>query len=87
MTELARIAPQGVRRVTFFKRDEVTTDLICCEVSCDNHHWVFHEEMDDWQSLLALLSTLPNFSENWYEQVSQPPFAPSQFIAFDRPAP
>ena len=87
MSDLAAFTPDDIRRVTFFKRDELTSDLICCEVSSKNRHWIFHEERGDWPELLALLATLPNFVSDWYERVSHPPFAPSRFIAFERPTP
>ncbi|MBL0767903.1 hypothetical protein K5P26_04330 [Sphingopyxis sp. XHP0097] len=87
MSQLAAFTSDDIRRVTFFKRDELTSDLICCEISCEERYWIFHEEMDKWHPLLALLGSLPNFAANWYERVSQPPFARSRFIAFDRPTP
>lgn len=78
------ISAEQIRRVTFFKRDEVTADLICCEIASDDRHWLFHEEMDGWQLLLGELEVLPNFRMDWYAAVSQPPFAPSPVIAYDR---
>ena len=76
----------SINRVTFFKRDELTTDLICCEISANGVHWTYHEEMTDWTQLTTELQALPGFAANWFERVSQPPFAASKFVAFQRPA-
>ena len=73
-----------VNRVIFFKRDESTTDLICCEFSAKGCHWTYHEEMNEWGPLLNVLSTLPGFASDWFEQVSQPAFATSEFVAYER---
>ena len=75
-----------VNRVKFFKRDELTTDLICCEFSANGCHWTYHEEMDEWEALVSELRALPGFISNWFEQVSQPAFATSEFVAYERAA-
>jgi len=78
-----------VRKVTFFKRDELTTDLICCDVevaSGDNIEvWFNHEEEPTWQGWLDELSTLQGFDSDWYSKVYLPPFAPSVTIAYECP--
>jgi aminoglycoside phosphotransferase len=38
-----------IERVTFFKRDELTSDLICCNVQAAGRGWLFHEEMTGWE--------------------------------------
>ncbi len=70
--------------VTFYKRDEITTDLICCDVAIQGRIWTFHEEAGGWQALIAHLSALPGFRSDWYEAVINPPFATSETIAFKR---
>ncbi|WP_089214120.1 hypothetical protein [Sphingopyxis indica] len=84
MTTSLPVSADLIRRVTFFKRDEVTSDLICCEIASDDDHWIFHEELESWELLLAEIALLPNFKTDWYERVSQPAFAPSPFIAYDK---
>ena len=74
----------AVERVTFYKRDELTTDLICCEVRVASHDWFFHEEAAGWQLLLDHLAALPGFDADWFSSVSQPPFERSETIAFQR---
>ena len=78
-----------VRRVTFFKRDELTTDLICCEVEIDAamgpKAWLNHEEEPTWNEWLDELATLPGFDSDWYSKVCLPPFAASPIVAYERP--
>ena len=76
-------ALEDVQKVTFFKRDEVTTDLICCEVVGTTD--INHEESASWSAWIATLASLPGFDCGWFAKVSQPAFAPSATIAFERP--
>jgi hypothetical protein len=73
-----------IEQVTFYKRDEITTDLICCDVELNGQTWSFHEEAIGWDSLLHHLERLPGFKSDWYEAVVQPPFAASGTVAFKR---
>ena len=79
----------NVRRVAFYKRDELTTDLICCDVEVDADHgpltWFYHEEGPDWQSWLDDLSSLVGFDNDWFAKVSQPPFERCETVAYVRP--
>ena len=81
---LPTIPMAEIDTVTFYKLDEVTTDLICCEISAVGTHWRFHEEMKGWATLLDRLRQLPAFRSDWFERVSQPPFVESRFVAFER---
>jgi hypothetical protein len=76
---------EGVVQVTFFKRDQLTTDLICCEVVTgrpEKQTFFFHEEMAGWEQLLAHLSQLPGFRADWREAVVHPPFAENRTVAY-----
>ena len=73
-----------VDKVTFYKRDELTTDLICCLVDYDRSSLLFHEEMPEWPDLLHQLATLPDFRNDWFATVSQPAFAVCETVAFSR---
>lgn len=73
-----------IKQVTLYKRDEVTTDLICCEVELYETCWTFHEEQADWQALVEYLTQLPGFKADWFASVSQPPFQPCETLAFCR---
>ena len=67
-----------VQSVTMFKRDELTTDLICCEVEVDGSNGrqvhLTHEEAPEWVAWLAEPSNLPGFDADWHAKVSQPVF-------------
>ena len=83
--ELSANYPLGdVERVIFFKRDELTTDLICCEVTIAGKNWAFHEEQDIWPHLLKHVEQLPGFKTEWFASVVQPPFGRNEFVAFSR---
>jgi hypothetical protein len=73
-----------IQKVTFYKRDEVTTDLICCDVEVAGQVWFFHEDAEGWDALVRHLERLPRFREDWYEAVVQPPFSANETIAFTR---
>jgi len=79
-----QLSHDQIRAVTFYKRDEITTDLICCEVDVAGQIWFFHEELAGWQMLVAHLEQLPGFKTDWYAAVVQPTFARSETIAFTR---
>lgn len=74
----------SIDTVTFYKRDEIATDLICCEVVTGQQLLTFHEEMPEWNKLIAHLGGLPGFRKDWFAAVSQPAFAPCKTVAFER---
>ncbi|MBA1373860.1 hypothetical protein [Sphingomonas ursincola] len=74
----------SVERVTFYERDEITTDLICCEVVASGQIWTFHEEMPGWDALMAHLAGLASFRQDWFAAVSQTAFQPCEIVAFAR---
>ncbi|MBX9860199.1 MAG: hypothetical protein K2Y20_11490 [Sphingomonas sp.] len=73
-----------VNAVVFDKRDQITTDLICCDVEVAGRVWTFHEEATGWADLIAHLSALPGFRSDWYSVVVHPTFATSETVAFER---
>lgn len=79
---LSQLPLPDVRSVTFYKRDEITTDLIFCDVDVGGSVWTFHEEANGWTDLIRHLSALPGFRADWHEAVVSPPFAPSVIVAF-----
>lgn len=81
---LRRLPLDEIERVTFYKRDEITTDLICCDVLIGGQVWIFHEELVGWHLLMEHLQKLPNFQKHWFGAVSKPPFAESETVAFSR---
>jgi hypothetical protein len=81
---LAQLPLTDVGKVTFYKRDELTSDLICCDVAVGGKVWTFHEELVGWDILISHLQRLPGFSADWCAAASQPPFATSETVAFSR---
>jgi hypothetical protein len=79
---LGRLPHAEVTKVAFYKRDEITSDLVCCEVTLGDWVWTFHEEMTGWPLLIEHLERLPGFRFDWFAAVSQPNFAASETIAF-----
>ncbi|VWX48339.1 hypothetical protein [Novosphingobium sp. 9U] len=73
-----------ISAVTFYKRDEITTDLICCDVQVAGQVWSFHEEVTGWLDLMSHLSALPSFRADWYEAVVSEPFSTSETVAYQR---
>ena len=82
------ISLDAIEQVEFFKRDEITTDLVCCEIVVrklgGNETWFFHEEASSWEDALRLVERLPGFDANWPAKVMQPPFAENRIVAFRR---
>ena len=65
---LAGFSLSSVERVTFFKRDEITTDLICCQVVSSGQVQTIHEEMPIWDALIGHLVGLPGFRQGRVRQ-------------------
>ncbi|WP_447763795.1 hypothetical protein [Sphingopyxis panaciterrae] len=77
--------PRGdIETVVFYKRDEVTSDLICCDVKIAGKTWMFHEALAGWDLLIAHLSGLPGFRSDALAAMMQPAFAACEMIAFRR---
>jgi hypothetical protein len=76
-----------VSKVEFYKRDELTTDLICCDITVAGkagaEEVIFaHEDMPHWDELIHKLEFLGGFDVEWFSEVSQPAFAESRYMAF-----
>lgn len=82
--DLTHFALDDVAKVTFYKRDDLTTDLICCDIVAGGRVWTFHEDQPGWNALIQHLEALPGFRRDWFEAISQPPFAACEFVAFNR---
>jgi hypothetical protein len=79
---LAQLRLSDMDAVVFYKRDEITTDLICCDVEAAGRVWTFHEEAAGWKDLIAHLASLPGFRTDWYAEVVNPPFATNETVAY-----
>ena len=81
---LGQMPLADIAKAVFYKRDQLTTDLICCEIETAEGARTFHEEMAGWDLLIRHLEGLPGFRDDWFAAVSQPPFAACETIAFVR---
>ena len=82
--DLITLPLSDIEAVVFYKRDEVTADLICCDVEAKGQVWTFHEDASGWDGLIAHLSSLPGFRSDWYSAVVGAPFATNETVAFRR---
>jgi hypothetical protein len=82
------VSLDDIQEVTFFKRDEWTTDLICCDIVVRSPRgietWFVHEEVPGWDDLLGLLERLPGFDREWFRKVAFPAFATNPTTVFKR---
>lgn len=83
-SDLLALPLSDIDAVVFYKIDELTTDLICCNIEAKGQVWTVHEEVSEWDSLIARLSHLPNFKSDWYPAVVSPVFATNETVAFRR---
>ncbi|MEL7682821.1 hypothetical protein AAG594_00640 [Citromicrobium bathyomarinum] len=83
MEQIAKPPLDTIESITFFKRDELTTDLICCEINANGQTHLYHEEWEGWEDLIADLEGIDGFRRDWFSKVSQPPFSASRFLAFE----
>ena len=78
-----------VLKVVAYKRDELTTDLICFDVITDAgsnlETRTFHEEQPEFEKIVGELAALPGFLHEWRERVVLPPFSPCETIIYSRP--
>jgi hypothetical protein len=81
---------QEVQRVLAFKRDELTTDLVCLSfISGGSASVEVNEEMEGWDDLLgALPVALPGAmsSDEIYSSVMAPAFVTKETVVFERHA-
>jgi hypothetical protein len=84
ITTIDQIPLEKIRKVTFYQRDEITTDLVCCDVETSGGTWLFNEGAEGWDLLLQHLQHLPGFRSDWHIEVAQPPFALNESVAYSR---
>jgi hypothetical protein len=85
--QIWHIAWADVRRATAFKRDLLTTDLVCISLDLSSRTVEFNEEMTGWTSVVeALHHVLPGahpYSE-WWPAVVKPAFEGCSTTIFER---
>jgi hypothetical protein len=85
---LAPVIWDDVMQVRAYKRDELTTDLICLDVVLrDWSTWCVHEELPGWDEFLEVAEVaLPGMRRrrSWYPDVGKPAFTRNETVIFDR---
>ena len=79
----------SIRKITAFKRDLFTTDLICFYFELENGDDIeFDEEMKGWQQFVEELACrLPGFMKDWWSKVVQPAFVENATVIYDSQRP
>lgn len=76
-----------IAEIAIYKRDEIVTDLICCDLSMiDGRVWTFHEEMPGFDDLITAFERQPGFAADWRDAVVRPAFAENCMVVFRRVA-
>jgi len=75
-----------VQGIVGFKRDLITTDLICWLIQLrDGRAYELHEEARGWDSLTAAApESLPGLSKTWWSDVALPAFQLSETVVYER---
>ena len=74
-----------IRAITTFKRDLLTTDLICLRFRISNDEWIeLHEEMTGFHEMAGLMQDHFIIPEGWQDDVMLPPFAVNHRVLWSR---
>lgn len=78
-----------VSAIVAYKLDELTTDLICCDIvtgAGDGEQIrTIHEELPGFEAVMARFEMLPGFNGKWRDEVVDPPFATNRTVIYSRP--
>lgn len=78
----------SVERITAYKRDEWSTDLICLDfelVDGEGLHFV-HEDLPGYEEMVRILEATLPLLPGWWPKVAHPPFASNVIVIYDRSA-
>lgn len=79
-----------VRAIVAYKLDELTTDLVCCDIvtgAGDGEQIrTIHEELPGFDAAIKRFESLPGFDRQWRDAVVLPPFATNRTVIYDRAA-
>lgn len=88
--ETDAVSLDDVREIVAYKIDELTTDLICCDIitgSGDGEQIrTIHEEIAGFDAIMARFEALPGFNLKWRNAVALPPFATNRITIYIRTA-
>jgi hypothetical protein len=79
-----------VRAIVAYKLDELTTDLVCCDIvmgAADGEQIrTIHEELLGFDAAMTAFEALPGFDREWRDAVVLPTFATNRTVIYDRTA-
>lgn len=79
-----------VNAIIAYKRDELTTDLVCCDIVTGTGDGeqarTIHEELPGFDAIMAHFETLPGFDRRWRNKVIDPAFATIRTVIYTRNA-
>jgi hypothetical protein len=76
-----------VARITAFKRDLVTSDLICIEfVDADGRVYEVNEEVDGYQAVEDALVNRFHVEKDWRRHIALPAFQENRRVLYEGPA-
>ncbi len=88
---LFRVDLDKVLKITAYKKDLITTDLVCFEIEVSEDAglqvWLIHEELQGFETVDRLFQKLPGYMPDWRDKVIQPAFAANETVIFDRLSP
>lgn len=87
-TGTGAVSLDEVKAVIAYKRDQFTTDLVCCDIVTGagggEQIRTIHEELPGFDLAMARLQALPDFSQTWRADVILPAFATNRTIIYSR---
>ena len=77
-----------VSAIVAYKLDELTTDLICCDIVTGagdaEQIRTIHEELPGFEAVMARIEMLSGFDRKWRDDVIDPPFATNRTVIYTR---
>lgn len=81
----AKIKWTEIERLEGYKRDRMTVDDICMDVTWDGWKATFSEEMPGWKELQKELSKIfPEVPADWERMIMRTPFATTYTVLYER---
>jgi hypothetical protein len=74
-----------ITEIIAFKRDLLTTDIVCLMLRTSGMTFEINEEMTEFSQLAKELEKVfPTFDKSWWEKVVTPAFATNETIVYRR---
>jgi hypothetical protein len=81
----AKIKWAEIERLEGYKRDRMTVDDICMDVTWGGRNATFSEEMPGWKKLQKEISKIfPEVPANWERKIRRTPFATTYTVLYER---